>query len=91
MIIVARKISAHQIRGCRDDFATHLDFQIDNNVSKQTVLTVEVAGYKYHKEGTEQHERDLKKDHNLEVAGIPIIRLSTVGSNERERILCLLK
>ena len=66
---------------------THLDFMIYNSFSKQPVAAIEVDGYTYHKEGTVQHERDLKKNHILETVGIPIIRLNTTGSGEREKIL----
>ena len=71
--------------------ATHLDFLIYNKVTKQPVAAVETDGYKYHKEGTDQHERDLKKDHILGVVGIPIVRLNTTGSNEREKVLRILR
>lgn len=66
---------------------THLDFMIYNKLSKQPVLAIEVDGYSFHKEGTDQHERDLKKNHILEVVGIPIVRLNTTGSGEAEKIL----
>ena len=51
------------------------------------MLAIEIDGYSFHKEGTEQHERDKKKDHILEVCGIPLIRLKTNGSNEKDRII----
>ncbi len=66
---------------------THIDFLIYNKLSKLPVVAVEVDGYSYHKEGTDQHERDLKKDHILEVVGIPIVRLNTTGSGEKEKVL----
>ena len=61
---------------------THIDFLIYNRVSKQPVLAIETDGYMYHKSGTRQAERDVKKDHILELYGIPLVRLSTIGSNE---------
>lgn len=69
------------------NLATHLDFLIYNRISKKPVLAVEVDGYKYHKEGTKQSERDKMKNHILELYEIPIIRLSTNGSNEKQRII----
>ncbi len=66
---------------------THLDFMIYNKLSKLPVLAIEVDGYSYHKEGTTQHDRDMKKDHILDVVGIPIVRLNTTGSGEKEKIL----
>lgn len=66
---------------------THVDFLIYNRVSKKPVLIIEVDGYQFHKEGTEQSERDKIKDAVLSKYSIPFIRLSTIGSGEIERIL----
>ena len=70
--------------------ATHLDFIIFNKFSKQPKLAVETDGYVYHKEGTIQHDRDIKKNHILQVCGLPLVRLSTNGSNEKEKVLSAL-
>lgn len=40
-----------------------------------------------HKFGTRQAERDVKKDHILELYGIPLVRLSTIGSNEKKVVV----
>lgn len=66
---------------------THLDFLIYNRISKKPVLAVEVDGYTYHKEGTVQYERDLKKDQVLQLYNIPLIRFATNGSGEREVLI----
>ena len=66
--------------------ATHIDFIIYNKLSKQPVLAVETDGYDYHKEGTAQHERDIMKNHILEVCGLPLLRLLTNGCDERSKI-----
>jgi len=63
-------------------FATHIDFLIYNTLSKKPVLAIEVDGYKYHKEGTEQYQRDLLKNNILKKYNIPLIRFKTNGSNE---------
>ena len=55
---------------------THIDFLIYNRVSKQPVLAIETDGYTFHKSGTSQSERDIKKDRILELYGI--------GSNEKK-------
>ena len=65
---------------------THIDFLIYNRVSKQPVLAIETDGYAFHKSGTSQSERDIKKNHILELYGIPLVRLSTIGSNEKKVI-----
>lgn len=66
--------------------ATHLDFLIYNRISKNPVLVVEVDGFDYHKDGTVQAERDKLKNHILELYHIPLLRLATNGSDEREMI-----
>ena len=68
------------------NYSTHLDFLIINRVSKQPVLAIETDGYSYHNDDTEQHQRDLMKDHILKSYGLPILRLSTKGSGEREKV-----
>lgn len=66
--------------------ATHIDFLIYNRISKKPVMALEIDGYQYHRKGTQQAERDQLKNHILEVYGIPLLRLSTNGSGEEERI-----
>ena len=72
------------------NYNTHLDFLIINKVSKQPVLAVETDGYSYHNSKTAQHQRDLKKDHILSSYGLPLLRLSTKGSNERDKVVAML-
>lgn len=67
--------------------ATHLDFLIYNRISKNPVLAIEVDGYEYHKDNTEQAERDLMKDNIMKKYEIPIYRFKTNGSGEKEKIL----
>lgn len=67
--------------------ATHLDFMIYNRISKKPVLVVEVDGYEYHKSGTTQSERDVLKNHILELYEIPLIRFKTNGSGEKEILI----
>lgn len=61
---------------------THLDFCIFNEVTKQPILAIEVDGYRNHKIGTKQYDRDLLKNDILKKYSIPIIRLKTNGSQE---------
>lgn len=69
------------------NYSTHLDFLIINMVSKQPVLAVETDGYAYHNDKTVQHRRDLMKNHILATYGLPLLRLSTKGSCEKEKII----
>ncbi len=68
------------------NYSTHLDFLLINRVSKQPVLAIETDGYSYHNDETEQHQRDLMKDGILNKYGLSLLRLSTKGSGERERV-----
>ncbi len=67
--------------------ATHLDFLIYNRIGKKPVLAIEVDGYEYHKENSKQASRDLMKNHIMELYEIPLLRFSTNGSGEREKII----
>ena len=71
-------------------FSTHLDFLIINRVTKKPVLAIETDGFSYHNDTTEQHQRDLKKDHILELYGLPLLRLKTIESGEKERVISAL-
>ena len=66
--------------------ATHLDFLIYNRVSKRPVLAIETDGYQFHKQGTRQSERDRMKDRILDRYGLPLLRLSTTGTDEEAKI-----
>ena len=68
------------------NYNTHLDFLIINRVGKQPVLAIETDGYSFHNDETIQHQRDLMKDRILSNYGLPLLRLSTKGSSEREKI-----
>lgn len=72
-------------------YSTHVDFLIVNHVTRKPVFAVETDGYNYHNDETVQHKRDLMKNHILEVYGMPLLRLSTTGSGENEKILSFLK
>lgn len=69
------------------NYSTHLDFLIINNVSKKPVLAIETDGYSYHKEATDQHQRDVMKNRILSSYGLPLLRFSTKGSREREKVI----
>ena len=50
-------------------------------------MAIETDGYSYHNADTEQHNRDLKKNHMLDLYGLPLLRLSTNESGEKQKIL----
>lgn len=67
--------------------ATHIDFLIINRVTKEPLLAIETDGYSYHNEMTEQFQRDRMKDKILELYGLQLLRLSTVGYGEESKIV----
>ncbi len=71
--------------------ATHIDFLLFKKLGKTPFLAIEVDGFNYHKQGTVQHERDLKKNSILEKCGLPLLRLPTNGSGEKEKIIAAIK
>nr|WP_318717656.1 AAA domain-containing protein [uncultured Treponema sp.] len=64
----------------------HVDFTVFNRVTKEILFGIEVDGYNYHKKGTKQSERDLKKNAIFDQIGLPLLRLSTKGSGEEGKI-----
>lgn len=66
---------------------THLDFLIYNKLGKNPMLAIEVDGFEYHKAGTEQSERDKKKDRILAKYELPLLRFSTTGSGEKQKLI----
>lgn len=71
-------------------YTTHVDFLIVNHVTKKPVLAIETDGYNFHNGDTNQHLRDEMKDHVFKVYDISLLRLSTTGCNEKERIVAAL-
>lgn len=65
---------------------THIDFIIYNKMDKKPILAIEVDGYAFHKKSTAQSKRDELKNKILEKYEIPLIRLRTIGSDEKNII-----
>ena len=70
---------------------THIDFLLFNQMDKQPVLAIEVDGTGFHEAGSKQAARDIKKNSILEKCAVPLLRLRTDGSGEREKIRAALK
>lgn len=64
---------------------TKVDFVIYRRASKTPILAIEVDGWVYHQDA-KQKERDANKNKILKDAGLPILRLATNESGEKERI-----
>lgn len=69
----------------------HVDFLLFRKMDKQPILAIEVDGVEYHKPGSKQAERDAKKNSILEKCAIPLLRLRTDGSGEKEKIMDALR
>lgn len=69
---------------------THVDFLIFSRLTHQPLLVIEVDGFAYHN-NDKQRERDQVKDIIMEKYRIPILRLSTIGSGEKEKLICALE
>lgn len=65
---------------------SRIDFLLYNKIDKTPVLAIEVDGVSFH-DNELQQERDSKKNHILEIIGLPLLRLSTDGHNEETRII----
>lgn len=70
---------------------THVDFLIYNKIDKKPLLAIEVDGYKFHNLNDKQAKRDLLKNSIFEKYGIKLLRFSTKGSNEEQRLTEILK
>jgi len=66
---------------------THIDFLLYDTVTHKAKLAVEVDGTQYHKTESTQGHRDNLKDAVLASIGLPLLRLSTAGSQEKEKII----
>lgn len=81
---ITDEFTDEEIRFIRTD--AHVDFLIYNKMDKKPILAIEVDGFKYHKQNFKQIDRDQIKNTILEKTGLPLLRLSTTGANEEERI-----
>ena len=76
--------SVEEIQFIRNN--SRIDFLLYNKIDKTPVLAIEVDGVSFH-DNELQRERDSKKNHILEIIGLPLLRLSTDGHNEEARII----
>lgn len=79
-----QSFSEEEIRFIKNN--SRLDFLLYSKIDKTPVLAIEVDGVSFH-DNELQQERDSKKNHILEIIGLPLLRLSTDGHNEETRII----
>ena len=65
---------------------SRIDFLLYNKIDKTPILAIEVDGVSFH-DNKLQQERDNKKNHILEIIGLPLLRLSTDGYSEEAKII----
>jgi len=70
---------------------SHVDFTIFNSLTKEPVLIIEVDGISYHEQNETQSIRDEMKNKAIKLNAIPLLRLKTNESNEKNRIKEALK
>lgn len=85
MVTADSKLS-HEQRTYASRSWTHIDFLVYDTVTHKAKLAIEVDGTQYHKTGSNQGKRDLMKNSVLTAIGLPLLRLSTAGSQEKEKI-----
>jgi len=68
----------------------HVDFLIFNKLDKEPVLVVEVDGHEYHRNNEIQLKRDALKDGIMKRIGLPILRIPTNESGEKEKLINML-
>jgi len=67
--------------------SSHIDFLLFNKLDMQPVLAIEVDGYGSHALDEKQRKRDMIKNGILEKMSLPLLRLSTTESHEKERVV----
>lgn len=70
---------------------THVDFLIYKKIDKSPLLAIEVDGYKFHHENTKQSKRDDMKNNIFRKYELPLLRFSTTGSNEEDKLTIALE
>lgn len=69
-----------------DNALTHIDFLIYHEMDKRLILAIEVDGYNFHNINDKQRQRDEIKNSILKKYNIALLRLNTIGSNEKKQI-----
>ena len=71
--------------------SAHVDFLFYNKVSKEKLFVLEVDGIKYHEQDKKQAEHDKIKDRVMQLNNIPMYRFKTNESNEKQRLIDIIK
>jgi hypothetical protein len=63
-----------------------VDFVVYNRITNQPLLAIEVDGFAFHENNTDQRARDALKNEILDAHQMPLLRLPTTGSREHQQI-----
>lgn len=66
---------------------THIDFVVYHKMDKKPRLAIEIDGYAFHNAQNAQSKRDELKNAILARYDFTLLRLSTIGSGEEERVI----
>ena len=69
---------------------SHVDFLLFNRLDKEALLAVEVDGVSYHRNNEKQRNRDELKDSILAKNNLPLFRIATNESGEKEKLINML-
>lgn len=69
---------------------SHVDFLIFNRLDKEALLAIEVDGVRYHRNDEKQESRDSLKDSILAKNNLPLLRVATNESGEKEKLIKIL-
>lgn len=68
-----------------------VDFVVYNRATRMPAFVIEVDGFASHVNNPRQQKQDIMKDHIFEVYGLPLLRISTNGSGEEQKIRQMLE
>ena len=69
---------------------SHVDFLLFNRLDKEALMAVEVDGVSYHRNNEKQRNRDELKDSILAKNNLPLLRIATNESGEKEKLINML-
>jgi hypothetical protein len=64
----------------------HVDLVVYDTIGKEPLVAIEIDGWAYHRPGSLQSIRDEIKNSIFNQASMPLVRLSTTGSGEKDVI-----
>lgn len=88
MVIDYSNLTVEEKKFARNPWS-HVDFLIFNKLDKEALLAVEVDGVMFHHHD-KQRQRDALKDSILSKSNLPLLRVATNESGEKEKLIAKL-